>query len=32
MAAPGDFEAGLRWSTRQTMGIIVDFPKATPGR
>jgi hypothetical protein len=32
MTAPGDFEAGLPWSTRQTIGIIVDFLKATPGQ
>jgi len=32
LAFMGDFEAGLPWSTRQTMGIIVDFLKATPGR
>ena len=25
----GDFEAGLPWSTRQTMGIIVDFLRGT---
>jgi acetyl esterase/lipase len=31
LAFMGDLEAGLPWSTRQTMGIIVDFLKATPG-
>lgn len=30
LAFMGDFEAGLPWSTRQTMGIIVDFLKGTP--
>ena len=30
LAFMGDFEAGLPWSTRQAMGIIVDFLKATP--
>lgn len=29
LAFMGDFEAGLPWSTRQTMGIIVDFLRST---
>jgi acetyl esterase/lipase len=32
LAFMGDFEAGLPWSTRQTMGIIVDFLRGIPGR
>jgi acetyl esterase/lipase len=32
LAFMGDFEAGLPWSTRQTMGIIVDFLQGIPGR
>jgi acetyl esterase/lipase len=31
LAFMGDLEAGLPWSTRQTMGVIVDFLRATPG-
>jgi acetyl esterase/lipase len=31
LAFMGDLEAGLPWSTRQTMDIIVDFLRATPG-
>jgi acetyl esterase/lipase len=31
LAFMGDFEAGLPWSTRQSMGVIVDFLKATLG-
>ena len=30
LAFMGDAAAGLPWSTRQTMGIIVDFLRATP--
>ena len=32
LAFMGDFEAGLPWSTRQSMGIIVDFLQGIPGR
>jgi acetyl esterase/lipase len=32
LAFMGDFAAGLPWSTRQAMGIIIDFLKAIPGR
>jgi acetyl esterase/lipase len=32
LAFMGDFAAGLPWSARQTMSIIVDFLKATPGK
>jgi acetyl esterase/lipase len=32
LAFMGDFEAGLPWSTRQTMGIIIDFLKGIPRR
>jgi acetyl esterase/lipase len=32
LAFMGDIEAGLPWSTRQTMGIIIDFLKGIPSR
>jgi acetyl esterase/lipase len=32
LAFMGDLEAGLPWSTRQTMGIIIDFLKGIPSR